>query len=168
MAKVDWITWKTNKEDIINPEKEINSITNITNDYFNKFDTIIKNELDIEKKKGGLSTEAMSINNDSPVYEKTLIIEDKINELLVFINKFNSILEKNIMNQKEIEKKQLIQSINDKMEEEEKKLNSSYKLKEKINNKNTLIQVNDVDNIINITNDRIKKLKDKLSDAERI
>ena len=168
MARVDWITWKTNKKDIINPEEEISYITNITNKYLYKFDSIIKNELDIELKKGGLSNESMSFNDTSPAYEKALIIEDKINDLSIIINKFNSILEKNITSQKEIEKKQLIEAINEKIEEAEKKLNNSYQLKEKITNKNTLIQAKDVDNIINLTKDRIKKLKEKLQDAEHI
>ena len=168
MAKVDWINWKSNKEDIIDPIKVNNTINDITNNYKNKLDNIISNELTTLMEKGGLSRDSVIVDDISPLYLKAYKLNEKIDELIYIINKFNESLIDNCTDQRKLEKEQLIEAIEGKIKEEEKKLENSYKLKEKINSKSTLISMSDVDNIIELTLDRIKKLKNKLEEAKSL
>ena len=45
MAKVDWISWKTEKEEIINPEKIHEELTTICSELKNNLDKVVKNKL---------------------------------------------------------------------------------------------------------------------------
>ena len=45
MAKVDWISWKTETDEIINPEKIFEEVSTIYNEFKNNIDKEVKSKL---------------------------------------------------------------------------------------------------------------------------
>ena len=168
MAKVDWISWKTEKEEIINPEKIHEELTTICSELKNNLDKVVKNKLVEEMTNGGLSEKALFLNGSSPAYESTMkvinIIEEIQSEMYRLINNIKT----DTSNQKETEKKQLIDAIEKKIQEEEKILENTILLKNKISNNHSGITIDEVSEIENNINIRINKLKEKLENAKSL
>lgn len=167
MSKVDWITWKTNKNDIINPQHIYDNISSKLQDNIDTLN-MINNSLTSEKYNGGLDDNSINIMGQSPAKEKT----DNILKRIEFIKSEIAKLENNIYNsslvQKKIEKDQLINTINVKIIEEEKILDKKVSLYEKISPNNKNISRDDIESIIEISNERIKSLKEKLRQAKEL
>jgi hypothetical protein len=70
--------------------------------------------------------------------------------------------------QKKIEKEELIESIQTKLLEEEKILNNKLSIREKLDSINTLLSKRELDSIIESSNDRINKLKERLDSAKSL
>ncbi len=161
MAKVDWITWKTNSTDIINPskieEKTNESFIELNNNISNIYENI-KKELEI----GGLNKSSFEITSISPANEKANQIISIIEKIKESTENLKEKIKTTTEEQKEIEKKQLIEVINEKITEEQKKIDTTMNLKNRIPNSNELIDINQLDDIIEVANERINILTEKL------
>ena len=167
MAKVDWITWKTNKEEIINP----NSIQDKINDRVDDNSLInnrIKDIITSEIYRGGLDCSSLSIMGTSPANEKAMKIINNIDDIQNILERLKDNIYTSTEEQKKIEKEELIESIQNKLLEEEKILNNKISIREKLDNINTLISQKELDSIIESSNDRINKLKERLDAAKSL
>ena len=167
MSKVDWITWKTDPKELIDSEtinrnvnnkiSEINSITN--NIYEN-----IKSEID----KGGLTDESLSIDGTSPHNTAANRIIKKIDDIKTISEQLKEQINSQVLEQKNSEKEQLIKAIEEKISEQEKILENSISLKNKITASNTTVGIKEVEEIINSTNNRLSMLRGRLEQAKEI
>lgn len=167
MSKVDWITWKTNKNDIINPQHIYDNNSSKLQDIVDALNSI-DNSLVNEKFNGGLDDNSISIMGHAPAKEKTDIILKRIEYLKVELEKLQNNIYNSSLDQKKIEKEQLVNAINKKIIEEEQILGKKVNLYEKISPDNKNISKKDIEDIIEISNERIKSLKEKLRQAKEL
>lgn len=134
MSKVDWINWKTNPNEIINPDKIMEEIDQKYESYNTYMNPVIYEGIKYEVSMGGLDKSSLNILGSSPTNELAINILDNINEIKNIIGNLKNQLEIDALEQKQIEKKQLIEAIESKIEKEEvkKKNNSNPEIEEHI------------------------------------
>ena len=118
MSKVDWITWKTDVTDIINPEKVIDSVTDSYNEFNSYMNPVIYENLKYEVINGGLDKSSINILGHSPANEMALNILNNIDEIKSIIENLKLQRENATEEQKKIEKDQLVNALDTKIEEE--------------------------------------------------
>ena len=118
MSKVDWITWKTDVTDIINPEKVIDSVTDSYNEFNSYMNPVIYENLKYEVINGGLDKSSINILGHSPANEIALNILNNIDEIKSIIENLKLQIENATEEQKKIEKDQLVNALDTKIEEE--------------------------------------------------
>lgn len=168
MSKVDWINWKTDPKEIINPDKIIEKIEDDFQNYNCYMNAVVYEGIKHEIEYGGLDKLSLNIMGVSPANEKAMDILNQIDEIKSIMDNLKREVSRYTKTQKEIEKEQLIQSIEAKIEEEEKILHNTNKLNERINSNNPIISKQRVEEIIEITKERIKKLQERLELAKQI
>ena len=118
MSKVDWITWKTDVTDIINPEKVIDSVTDLYNEFNSYMNPVIYENLKYEVINGGLDKSSINILGHSPANEMALNILNNIDEIKSIIENLKLQIENATEEQKKIEKDQLVNALDKKIEDE--------------------------------------------------
>lgn len=118
MSKVDWITWKTDVTDIITPEKVIDSVTDSYNEFNSYMNPVIYENLKYEVINGGLDKSSINILGHSPANEMALNILNNIDEIKSIIENLKLQIENATEDQKKIEKDQLVNALDTKIEEE--------------------------------------------------
>lgn len=118
MSKVDWITWKTDVTDIINPEKVIDSVTDLYNEFNSYMNPVIYENLKYEVINGGLDKSSINILGHSPANEIALNILNNIDEIKSIIENLKLQIENATEEQKKIEKDQLVNALDKKIEDE--------------------------------------------------
>lgn len=118
MSKVDWITWKTDVTDIINPEKVIDSVTDSYNEFNSYMNPVIYENLKYEVINGGLDKSSINILGHSPANEIALNILNNIDEIKSIIENLKLQIENATEEQKKIEKDQLVNALDKKIEDE--------------------------------------------------
>ena len=166
MSKVDWITWKTDPSEIIDPKKVDERIEELFQNYYNYMKPSVYDEIKKEITDGGLSDDAYLISNCSPLNNAAIGILDKINEIEETVDKLKSSISRVVLEQKETEKVQLINAIKDKIKSEEE-LKRHIESSENIQN-NIALFGNNPEEIITIINDRIRRLNQKLIVVENL
>lgn len=166
MSKVDWITWKTDPSEIIDPKKVDEKIEELFQNYYNYMKPSVYDEIKKEIVEGGLSDDAYLISNCSPLNNAALGILDKINEIEETVDRLKSSISSIVLEQKEIEKNQLISAIKDKIKSEEE-LKKHIESNENIQN-NIVLFGNNPEEIISIINDRLNRLNQKLLVVEKL
>lgn len=168
MAKVDWINWKTDTNEIIKPLKSTERITNLINDCDKYINNIIYESIIHEMKSGGLDRESLNIVGVSPAYERADRIIDITNNIRESLNDLQNNIFTSTQKQKEIEKQQLIEAIQKKIEEETKILETTNILKEKLQTGSNVVNIQEVLNIISLTEEKIKRLHQRLERTKTI
>lgn len=143
MSKVDWITWKTNPEEIIKPNSLEDKITDEYNNYSSYMYPNIYENIRNEVLNGGLDKQSLNILGESPANEMAINILNNIDEIKSIIENLKTQINEELDEQKGIEKKQLINDLEDKILEEKSvstSENSSIinKLKERLEQVKTL------------------------------
>ena len=131
MAKVDWITWKTETNEIIDSEKVNNTLNKSVTDMNSILDTVYNN-VKTEVDKGGLDTESLNLNGESPSNVVANKVLKNIEDIRTIINRLNNKVNNQVLEQKKIEKEQLISSIEEKIKEQENILSNTDNTREKI------------------------------------
>lgn len=168
MSKVDWITWRTNPKEIINPEVINENLANYTTNFKNLINNNIYENIKLEIDKGGLNDKSLNLNGISPSSVGTNNVINKINSL---INNIDILKEKIVLEaeeQKQLEKEELIDAITKKIEEQKKILENTNNLKNKLTTSNDVISLEEVNKTIEITEERISLLNEKLEKAKMI
>lgn len=168
MAKVDWITWKTDTNEIINPDKIINNINEIYDNYNCYMNSIVYEGIKHELLKGGLDSDSLNIVGISPANEYANRILNRIENIKLTYENLKQKIYISTLEQKQIEKQQLIEEIEKKIEEEKKILDNTSNLRNKILNSNNILDIKEVENVIEITQDKITKLKGRLEKARSL
>ena len=118
MSKVDWITWKTNPEEIIKPNSLEDKITDEYNNYSSYMYPNIYENIRNEVLNGGLDKQSLNILGESPANEMAINILNNIDEIKSIIENLKTQINEELNEQKGIEKKQLINDLEDKILEE--------------------------------------------------
>lgn len=168
MAKVDWITWKTDTTEIINPNDIIDKIDEIYEDYNCYMNSIVYEGLKHELTKGGLDPDSLNIVGISPANEYANTIMNRIENIKTTYENLKQKIYINVSDQKQLEKQQLIEAIENKIEEENRILDNTNTLKDKIIKSNNVLDINEVESIIEVTQDKITKLKERLERARSL
>lgn len=166
MAKVDWINWKTDPKDIINPEIIEDKLAESFTNYNTYMNPVIYEQIKFEASKGGLSKDALNLMGESPANDIAREILNKIDEIKHIMTLLQSDIIDLAEEQKQIEKEQLVFEI-------EKKLKREEKVKENVlNSEQFKSQIKEMgetqEDIIYIINDRIEKLKERLETAQSL
>lgn len=168
MARVDWITWKTNTNEIINPDKVIQKISDKFQNYTSYMNSVVYESIDSEIEKGGLDQLSLNVMGNSPANEKAITILNSINEIENIIETLKNQIYDAVVEQKKMEKQQLIDAIEEKIKSEEKILNNTLAVKEKINSANSIISNKKVTDMIDISTERLNRLKERLELAKSL
>ena len=168
MAKVDWITWKTDTSEIINKDVILDKINDIFKYYNHNINSIIYEDLNYEITNGGLDHDSLNIYGISPAYESATKITSSIENIRETIEKIKQKVAISVEEQKEIEKNQLIEAIEKKIQEEKRILENTNILKDKVSISNNTLNIEEVVNIIDITKERIRKLEERLEKAKSL
>lgn len=166
MSKVDWITWKTNPEDIINPDIIVNNIQDNFQNYNTYMNPVVYEQIKHEMYNGVLGKDKIVFMKDTPVNEMAQDIISKIENIKITIDNLLLSVRESAEEQKQIEKQQLIEEIEKKIEVEQDNLNqftTSEVMQQRIIAMGGLPE-----DIINILEDRINKLKERLEVAKSI
>jgi hypothetical protein len=118
MSKVDWITWKTDSSEIINPAKLTDKINDLYTDFNSYMNPVIYENIKYETINGGLDKSSINIMGSTPANEMAINILNNIDEMKSTLENIKLHVENLASEQKEIEKNQLINAIEEKIEEE--------------------------------------------------
>ena len=118
MSKVDWITWKTDSKEIINPEKLTDKINDIYTDFNSYMNPVIYENIKYETINGGLDKSSINNMGATPANEMAINILNNIDEIKSTLENIKLQVENSSSEQKKIEKNQLITAIEDKIAEE--------------------------------------------------
>lgn len=166
MSKVDWITWKTNPNEIIDPNIIVENIQNSYNDYSEYMNPLIYDQIKNEIESGILGNDKIVITGDTPLNKIAVDIIGKIDDIKCTIESLEKNVKKSSELQKQIEKNQLITEITNKIEYEQSTLNQV------ISNdgmRNHIIESGGVpEDVVYILEDRINKLKERLEIANSL
>lgn len=166
MSKVDWITWKTSPKDIINPDIIVNNIQDNYQKYNTYMNPVIYEQIKHEIYNGILGKDKIVFMKDTPINEIAQDIISKIENIKMTIDNLLVNVRESAEEQKQIEKQQLIEEIEKKIEVEQDNLNqftSSEIMQKKIISMGGLPE-----DIIYILEDRINKLKERLEIAKSL
>lgn len=159
MAKVDWITWKTEPEEIINPDEVEAKIQEYFDDYYTSMKPTIYEEIKSEISKGGLSIDAFNVSGKSPSNETALEILQKIDEISEIYNDMKLKIRNAVEQQKHVEKEQIVEAIHQKIAADEELIEN---ITSQIDS-NDSIAGNAKEDLLYISANRIDKLNDKLN-----
>ncbi len=166
MSKVDWITWKTDPSEIINPDKIEEEIDEYIGNYDSYMNSMVYEQIKTEMDNGGLTKDAFNVSGISPSNEMANDIVKLIEEIQETTQKLKDNVREATTKQKEIEKKQLIAAIEEKIRKEKVYLDS---IENREGLKETISKIgSNPDDIINIINDRIRKLTERLEAAKSL
>lgn len=166
MSKVDWITWKTDPSEIIDPKDIENKIDNSFYDYNTYIHPIVYEQIKYELNDGGLTKNSFNIMGKSPARKLAKEIIEDIDIIEKTINNMRSVLSDQALEQRKIEKNQLITSIEKKIESEKIILRS---VNTNIDIKNHIVNIGgNPEDVIDIVNNRIKQLNERLEIAKRL
>ncbi len=168
MPKVDWITWKTDLEDIIHPENEEKEMEEQYQLYHTYMNSVVSEGLKHEMFYGGLDPLSLNIMGSSPAHEKAKEILRDIESIRGEYETLKKKVMESLVNQKQEEKEQLIEALDHKILEEENILKNTLALRERIslNGNEENVQKLKIDDIIEDSNNRINKLKERLDAAK--
>lgn len=156
MSKVDWITWKTDPKEVINPDKIEEKINEQYQNYESYMNSMIYEQLQNEINGGGLSKDAFQITGISPANELAIEIIKSIDEIKNTMDRLKNNVRDVSTKQKELEKDQLIDAIEEKIEKEKDFL------------KNMNSKDNSDEDVKALTNDKIEKLQERLAAAKAL
>lgn len=168
MPKVDWITWKTNTKEIINPQIIMDQIEEKIKEYHNYTTTRIYNSILYEIEKGGLNKESLKIDGMTIANSQAKKILQNLSDINTEIEKMLKKVKASSEEQKKIEKEQLIKEIELKIAEEEKIRDNTISFNDKLQPNNIIMDKNAIQDIIDSSNERIKELKSRLERAKAL
>jgi len=160
MAKVDWITWKTDPSEIINPDIVNEKFDELFQNYTNHMKPNIYDGLKKEITSGGLSPDSFSVGDLSPANQLSVDILNRIGEIEETVLYLKSTINNVVQEQKEVEKNQLLMAINEKIKSEEelkKHIIQNEYIRSNISDRGSNPQ-----DIVYIIDDRLNKLYRKL------
>lgn len=166
MAKVDWITWKTDPKELLNVEDMENKLNECFQDYNTYMNPVVYEQIKHEVNFGGLDKESLCIMGNSPANEMGNDILNCIDEIKTIYNSLKEKIIEQTKNQRESEKKQLIAALEEKIKSEEQLLNRTITSEGQKDNAEFIEK--SPEEIVEIIKDRIVKLNERLEIAKSI
>jgi len=157
MAKVDWITWKTDPKDIINPKRIEEQIDGYYQNFNSYINPVVYEGIKHEVLNGGLDKASLNIIGYSPANESAINILNDIDEIKSIIENVKRDVIISAEEQRQIEKLQLIEAIKNKIIQEEELKEASIRK-----------EPNRTVEIAELFKERIKRLEERLTIAKSL
>lgn len=165
---LDWITWKTNVEELINPQDIIEEIEEEYINYNVHMNPLIYEEIKYEVLNGGLDNKSFILSDATPIHSLSIETLNKIDSIRDKFEDLKNRIALKLNNIRSLEKEKLLLEINNKLKKEQSLVNNSNTAIEKYKSMNQLEMVESLNNIINISNKKIKELTEKKEIVEKL
>ena len=162
MKKIDWITWKTEESELINPNEIVDKLTDIYQDYNSYMNPVVYEGIKYETINGGLNKEALIIDNRSPATEVANKIMSDIEEVKQLIDSLINSVKEDAIEQRKIEINYLIKKIEEKIEQDKKLIKKSKEAQLKYIDTSLSETSESIQVVIDITQERINMLTKKI------
>lgn len=167
MNKLEWITWKTEESELINPNEVVEKLKDKFQDYNSYMNPVINEGMKYEVNHGGLSKEAFIINDRSPANEVANKIISDIQEVKDLTNSLIESVRLDAEEQRKKEVNQLVIKIEEKIKKDKRLIENSKEAQKKYLETSSLETYESIQTIINITQNRIETLKRKIERLNR-
>ena len=131
MIRLDWITWKTEESELINPEEIVEKLKVRFQDYNSYMNPVVNESIKHEVENGGLNKNAFIINDRSPANEVANKIMSDIQEVKDMTNALIESVRLEAQEQRKREVNQLILKIEEKIEKDKKLIENSKDVQQK-------------------------------------
>ena len=167
MIRLDWITWKTEESELINPEEIVEKLKVRFQDYNSYMNPVVNESIKHEVENGGLNKNAFIINDRSPANEVANKIMSDIQEVKDMTNALIESVRLETQEQRKREVNQLILKIEEKIEKDKKLIENSKDVQQKYLQSSLEETSENIQTIIEITRKRINLLTRKLESLNR-
>lgn len=167
MIRLDWITWKTEESELINPEEIVEKLKVRFQDYNSYMNPVVTESIKHEIENGGLNKNAFIINDRSPANEVANKIMSDIQEVKDMTNALIESVRLEAQEQRKREVNQLILKIEEKIEKDKKLIENSKDVQQKYLQSSLEETSENIQTIIEITRKRINLLTRKLESLNR-
>lgn len=167
MIRLDWITWKTEESELINPEEIVEKLKVRFQDYNSYMNPVVNESIKHEVENGGLNKNAFIINDRSPANEVANKIMSDIQEVKDMTNALIESVRLEAQEQRKREVNQLILKIEEKIEKDKKLIENSKDVQQKYLQSSLEETSENIQTIIEITRKRINLLTRKLESLNR-
>lgn len=167
MIRLDWITWKTEESELINPEEIVEKLKVRFQDYNSYMNPVVNESIKYEVENGGLNKNAFIINDRSPANEVANKIMSDIQEVKDMTNALIESVRLEAQEQRKREVNQLILKIEEKIEKDKKLIENSKDVQQKYLQSSLEETSENIQTIIEITRKRINLLTRKLESLNR-
>ena len=162
MKKLEWITWKTEESELINPEELVGKLKERFQDYNAYMNPVVNESLKYEVAQGGLNKEAFVMNGRSPATE----VANKIMSDIVEVKEMTEALIESIrldaLEQRKREVHQLVLKIEEKIEKDKRLIENSKEAQQKYIQSSSPETSESIQTVIDLTQKRINLLMNKL------
>lgn len=167
MNKLEWITWKTEESELINPEKIVEILQEKYQDYNAYMNPIVNENIKYEVINGGLNKDAFIMNDRSPATEVANKIMSDIEEVKDMTESLIESVRQDAIEQRKIEVNQLISKIEEKIDKDKRLIENSKIAQQKYIQSSLSATSESIQTIIDITQRRINLLTKKLESLNR-
>lgn len=167
MIRLDWITWKTEESELINPEEIVEKLKVRFQDYNSYMNPVVNESIKYEVENGGLNKNAFIINDRSPANEVANKIMSDIQEVKDMTNALIESVRLEAQEQRKREVNELILKIEEKIEKDKKLIENSKDVQQKYLQSSLEETSENIQTIIEITRKRINLLTRKLESLNR-
>ena len=167
MIRLDWITWKTEESELINPEEIVEKLKVRFQDYNSYMNPVVNESIKHEVENGGLNKNAFIINDRGPANEVANKIMSDIQEVKDMTNALIESVRLEAQEQRKREVNQLILKIEEKIEKDKKLIENSKDVQQKYLQSSLEETSENIQTIIEITRKRINLLTRKLESLNR-
>lgn len=162
MKKLEWITWKTEEYELINPDELVEKLKERYQDYNAYMNPVINESLKYEVAHGGLNKDAFVMNGRSPATEVANKIMSDIEEVKEMTEALIESVRLDALEQRKREVHQLVLKIEEKIEKDKRLIENSKEAQQKYIQSSAPETSESIQTIIDLTQKRINLLMNKL------
>lgn len=167
MMKLDWITWKTEESELINPDVIVEKLKEKFQNYNSYMNPVVNENLKYEVANGGLNKDAFVMNDRSPATEVANKILSDIQEVKDMTNALIESVRLDAEEQRKKEVNQLALKIEEKIEKDKRLIENSKEAQLKYIESSLTDTSESIQTIIDLTQKRINLLTKKLESLNR-
>ena len=162
MKRLEWITWKTEECELINPDELVERLKERYQDYNAYMNPVINESLKYEVAHGGLNKDAFVMNGRSPATEVANKIMSDIEEVKEMTEALIESVRLDALEQRKREVHQLVLKIEEKIEKDKRLIENSKEAQQKYIQSSAPETSESIQTIIDLTQKRINLLMNKL------
>ena len=167
MKRLEWITWKTEESELINPDELVEKLKERFQDYNSYMNPVVNENLKYEVANGGLNKDAFKIDDRSPANEVANKIMSDIEEVQEMTKALIESVRLEALEQRKKEEKQLILKIEEKIEKDKRLIENSKEAQLKYIQSSLVETSESIQTIIDLTQKRINLLIKKIETLSR-
>ncbi len=167
MKRLEWITWKTEESELINPNELVEKLKERFQDYNSYMNPVVNENLKYEVANGGLNKDAFVLDGRSPATEVANKIMSDINEVKDMTEALIESIRLDALEQRKREVHQLVLKIEEKIEKDKRLIENSKEAQQKYIQSSLSATSDSIQTIIDITQRRINLLTKKLESLNR-